>query len=579
MIHLLNILIVAYLALMVYYWGLAQGFFSALLHLLATVVAAALALALWQSVALDLLMGVIPHFAWGVGLLLPFIVILPVVRLAIDKLVPGNVPLGQLVNALAGGFCGLLSGILTSGIILIGLGFLPLQADILGYQPYAVAENGQLQPGPGKLWVGVDRMAAGWLSGMSSGTWRTGQSIRQVHGDLLQQSTLIRLRMDERASSVAEPAAVSVKSCLTHGQAVPGLTDEQLKTLDTQGLPVSNRYQLLFIDTRWQEAGTNATFIDKVLRLPPTQVRLLTRPAQGDGWPMQTSYAPRAVSESDSIQTERLFRPFSSDRNLARIDAPPGQLGFVFVIPADEVPSRLLVRNLPLDIPAVRPADDSEFLAILGKSEGTSLFAPPPPSPSPSSPSSASPSSPASSGGVTPDAQSTAGAVAVQITDALPNMFSVNSAGSLRIQGNAVTGGSSKVPPGSTMIAQDSRVTRLSVPGTQACIRLQIVGRQAQSIFGKSRDAARMLEAIYLADSRGQDRLLPVGYAWVQSSGEQMIAYDPDQPIQSAKLLPIIQMGQGDQLYVYFLVPKGVKITAYHLGNSHKQELNISIPR
>ena len=107
-----NILLFTYLALIVSLWG-HYGLFSAFLHLLVTIVAGALAWAIWEPLVLNLLIKYQPHTAWGVGLLGPFILLLIVIRVIQDRLVRTNMRFENLTSMIGGGFCGFLIGVLT----------------------------------------------------------------------------------------------------------------------------------------------------------------------------------------------------------------------------------------------------------------------------------------------------------------------------------------------------------------------------------------------------------------------------------------------------------------------------------
>lgn len=77
-----------------YVWML-RGFFSALLHLVCTVAAGAIAFGFWEVLA-NLLLdqgGALENSAWGIGLALPFALSLIPIRIVFDKLIPANVKL------------------------------------------------------------------------------------------------------------------------------------------------------------------------------------------------------------------------------------------------------------------------------------------------------------------------------------------------------------------------------------------------------------------------------------------------------------------------------------------------------
>src|SRR2546425_1265370 len=97
----------------------ARGFFSAFLHMLCVIVAGALAFAFWEPLALWILSndtsqgGTWVDMAWGLALILPFAVILTIIRIACDKLVPFNLQFDGAANLIGGGACGAVSGTLT----------------------------------------------------------------------------------------------------------------------------------------------------------------------------------------------------------------------------------------------------------------------------------------------------------------------------------------------------------------------------------------------------------------------------------------------------------------------------------
>src|SRR5262245_27638306 len=122
-----------------YIW-LTRGFFSSLIHLICTIIAGAIAFAAWEPVSYWLLeasptggiMQFLGGIAWGVGIIVPFSVSLILLRLIVDKLLPANVVLQQKLDYIGGGVCGVLSGTITAGVLVIGLSFFRLDADVLG---------------------------------------------------------------------------------------------------------------------------------------------------------------------------------------------------------------------------------------------------------------------------------------------------------------------------------------------------------------------------------------------------------------------------------------------------------------
>src|SRR5438477_11176095 len=124
-----------------YIW-LTRGFFSALLHMVCVIAAGAIAFAFWEPLAYFLLgrfttnsglQGVI----WAISLVLPFAAALALIRVGFDKMIPWNVAVNDIANYIGGGVCGVISGIITAGILILGIGFLRIAPDEFGYQPLA----------------------------------------------------------------------------------------------------------------------------------------------------------------------------------------------------------------------------------------------------------------------------------------------------------------------------------------------------------------------------------------------------------------------------------------------------------
>ena len=102
---ILNLIVVAIVLLVAYMWT-AQGFFSALIHLMCTIVAGAMAFALWEPLTYAFLLNATPSLAWTVGLVIPFVVFLVGLRVATDKLITRDVKMPGAVDFAGGGIAG-----------------------------------------------------------------------------------------------------------------------------------------------------------------------------------------------------------------------------------------------------------------------------------------------------------------------------------------------------------------------------------------------------------------------------------------------------------------------------------------
>jgi hypothetical protein len=160
---ILNVLVIGFVGLIAYWWA-NQGTFSAIIHCLCVIVAAALAFAVWEPLALRLLaIPGVEVWAWGVALLGPFAAFLLVLRVAADKLVPDNLNFPQVVNYLVGGAFGAIAAIVTVGMIVIGAGFTQSDVRLIDFRGTVRSTAAKGQPdyaSSPNLWLPVHTITA-----------------------------------------------------------------------------------------------------------------------------------------------------------------------------------------------------------------------------------------------------------------------------------------------------------------------------------------------------------------------------------------------------------------------------------
>jgi hypothetical protein len=164
-------LVIIGLVLLIAYWWANQGFFSALLHLVCVIAAGAIALAIWEPLVVGLLLRGNPfdNYAWGVGLILPFVLVLLVMRVILDKSVGANVDLPRWANLTFGMILGLASGILTIGILVIGAGFIQSHPKVMGFVGYARSgRDGKVDENQ-QMWLPVHKLTYQFYSYLSAG--------------------------------------------------------------------------------------------------------------------------------------------------------------------------------------------------------------------------------------------------------------------------------------------------------------------------------------------------------------------------------------------------------------------------
>ena len=567
-----NILIILFLALMFYWWGL-QGFFSALLHLLAVIVAGALAIALWEPLAYWLLstQSVATLFAWGLSLLSLFAVILLVLRGAMDKLVPKNVQFNQVTNLVCGGTCGILSGILTAGILLVGVGFMPLPTIILGWQPL-INEGGYVERNPDSgLWIPADRLTESFFARLSSGTFFSGHPLALYSPGIAHHAALSRVARDQNITRVAVPESIRVGHARSIGlDTLP----EELRKEFARGTAGASGHQVVVVDTHWTKlSGTGDQ--DSTLRLDPTQVRLVNFTRANRNVSAEV-HAPKAfsveipqprrsdVSEAGGEPTQLRQLTFVSAGQIAVGTRQSLKVAWIFVVPKEEEPKFIRLRSLRYELPDMNAGNADVALMLIG-SKNVKV--------------------PASlrndrigSIGPRKGRPGSQKLEAIELTDHLPKVISQNSASGFRFEGSGIESGFQDVPQPPNNISRKLRVDRVHHARHLGMIRLRIDHKRANSTLGAIMSSAGSLQVVWIDDDYG-DKWYPIGFVWVRADGTMQIKVEPDAPMnRSAREIPFMKMRAGDEIYLYFTVARGVTIESYNFGDSNSIPCRIVVP-
>ena len=554
MLVVLNGIIIIYLFAMFYFWGTVQGFFSALLHLVCVIAAGALALALWEPLTVGLLLTRMGAMGWAVGLVGPFVLLLIVLRVVLDLVCKGNVLVHRVTDIVGGGVCGVLAGILSAGITLIGIGFLATGENFMGYQALVIDSAGHVTPNPDRqLWVAVDQQAAGFFRLVSGGALNPGRPLSlytpDFHGvpGLVSQAAGMALtrHYDPNSSVTATPDCVSVTRALEVPAPFASLAQELTSAIgDTAG---SKDGALFVVDTQWNvsaDGGSRAYDEDQRLRVPASQVSLIAwdavdQSAARDGF---AHYPLAAVVEDDNGAL--VFWP------LAKKEAPAGTLpkqtiGYVFYLPQGQVPKFIQLRNIRVRLPEAKVADAAAIQAALGLA-GVAIEAP---------------AVPGSIKALRAEATSR---LPYPIANPTPGL-KIDAQGAV-LEGNATA---DVLPQGQ---AGPGLADTLAVTGGRALVRVHVAPDQAQEFLSRARFSIR--------SAQGTD-IPACAYVWVQAaSGKEVLHVEPDSALATIAGLPLKDMHPGDQLYLYFQVPKGSKIVAACRGSEHRydQKMDLNVP-
>ncbi len=559
---IMNIVIVVFLLLMAYWWAM-QGLLSASLHALAAVLAGAFAFALWEPLTLGLLIKRMPEFAWGVGLVGPFVLLLILIRVVLDKLVPRDVKFHDLMNKIGGALFGALAGVLAAGVVLIGVGFMPWPMDLGGYQPLSYTPPGVVtREGGSTLWVPVDRITQGFYNRLSNGAFYNGTPLGLYVPDVVDQSALYRVRRDEDASLAAVPKSVKVDTVYT---IKPRVLSEAHPSVE----PVASKVRgdLVVVDTAFElNRDFHGTYdSDSTLRLSPTHVRLVTWRTDSEGDTVSEMHAPTGYSQVDPETNARFYWPINSNETLIVGVNPMEQIGFIFDVPAGQTPQFLLVRRLRLSLPGVPVSDPTMVAAAFGRVDddmsgqggGDGMFA--------------NGDGTGNSVGDRDGQRTGVAAVEVELSNKLEIAFSKNQVTAFKYDESEIRSGLAEIRKPSGAMSRSNRLDAIMLPSHQEMVRLKLDRDQASSLFGRVMVIAAQVGEMFLTDTSGQP-WYATSYNLVRPDRTQLLAVDVD--VRSAKQIPVNDMRPGDKLYLFFPVRKGATIKSFTIGST-TQEVTI----
>jgi len=353
-----NLIIIALIAAMACWGGLSRGAFKAFLNLIITIVAACLAVGLWEPVVFGVLIESTPLYAWCLGLLVPFVLWLIVLKVVEWKLVPEKLSISKPLDLIGGTVCGLLSGIVVSGLMVLGLNFLPLPFAASRYPllsirgDQSVAENHK-----GRLWLEVDRIVESLLVNLSDGAFSTNHSLSRYQPDLIMQAALFRKSVELDRSVLGVPRTTAVDKAyawpLVMGNLPPAFEGQLGPQAEIPGM------QLVVVVTKWKTPEGK-----KAQRPHPTQIRLASHKQQGRH--TQTAlHAPVGWAQFDPASKIRRYTSFNHPPALQPVLNRHEYITWVFVIPIDETIGFILERNQRLPLTGWK-TDSEALTAALG---------------------------------------------------------------------------------------------------------------------------------------------------------------------------------------------------------------------
>lgn len=357
----MNLISIAIILGLGYLW-VTRGFFSALLHLGCVIAAGAIAFAFWEPISMFLLskaptsgfLTFVGDAAWGLGLALPFVISLALLRVATDKIAPGNIIIEDTMDSIGGGICGAMIGVITAGMFVISVSFLRVPTKFMGYQPVHMANQGNFVIQE-RLWVPVDRLTSGLYNHLSQNVLYSSSPLSYYYPDLASAAGTQRMSEGQGANKnniVPDAFEVVTRFTVGKGANLPAdqvFADErnkavqQVNTLDGENLPAGSYIEGFLINFK---AGAKEKF-GKVV-VGKGQFRLVAHNAAGDA----VTLYPIAVTAQARTGNRDFGRfRFDGEMYVASVGgATESPMAFEFGVPAGYEPTSLYIRNIRHEI-------------------------------------------------------------------------------------------------------------------------------------------------------------------------------------------------------------------------------------
>lgn len=534
MIVLFNILIIA-VVLLIAYWWMDQGFFSSLLHLIAVIAAGCLAFAFWEPLAIDVLLsgGGFDSYAMGISLGGLFAIFLLILRGASDSVIRSNIMLPPSADKAMGAVLGLCAGILTVGFTLTAVGFLQGPHELMGYKGFG-RQRGQAgviaASGP-QLWVPVDQWSNAFYDWLSVSTIHPdigGAPLKQYNPELYKMASLLRDNYNDGEGQVSMPS-------------------DGVEVLSVQHDSASN---LWIIDTQFKSSSRD---FGRQLVLSSAQIRLV---GTADG-----TDSPDIIHPSGWVQQSAetgMPSAFAFDDPANYASGTPGQnesrMAFMFEGPSGFAPEFVQFRGTRFKLPDTTQASSAALAMLMS----------------------------GASGGVQDNrqlGQSIEDAVDVskRVANFRPSVNRVPGSMTLT-EDNEFDSGFLRLPRRSeTNTSRALQANSIATPGGTQVVQVNISTSSPAWLGGQVLDRTKPQDQITLLDSLG-NKYYPVGYYFIFGT-EIELKLDPQYGLRTTPELPQLSMSQTDQvLTLIFQVTGGVNLTSLRVGHTLVGTMNVEVP-
>ncbi len=243
--------------------------------------------------------------------------------------------------------CGLLTGALVSGVLLIALALSPLPPSGVNYSRYKLSQPIYVTISYPPV-INVDGFAASLYSWISQGSLSSKKSFGVLHADYLSRTHLNRYALGDDIPAVCSPKAIKL----------PGGTVQPVRLWDFPDQPRMTVVRFGISGNPIAKGG--AAGEDGKISLIPAQIRLITKTqdqAAGYTGSAETVY-PSGILQNGTFESVSLNQPLSEEvKNLG-----PDRtvwLDLAFQVPADQRPILLSFKqNAIVELPKAVPTSE-----------------------------------------------------------------------------------------------------------------------------------------------------------------------------------------------------------------------------
>jgi hypothetical protein len=557
------------------------GAFSSLMAAVCALVAGAIAFAAWEPASYAILgfgagqsgyLGeLLQGSAFGLGLLLPFLLAFAVLRVGIDSFVKANLDFNETFNMAGGAVCGVATSSISVGIIAISVGFLRLPPSLMGYSPIE-ERNGQVVYST-KLWIPVDWAVAQLYEHLSVHSFGSSTPLAEHHPDVHVAAAMQRMTYGGASKNTIREGDFALLGQYTIAGSVEDLSKDTFLVNEKgeskkqvilypdesspSGQCTLHGYAIRFASGA-KEKGGNAV-------ITPAQLRLICLDEEGEA---RAVHPVAVVAPPEAAGGLYRFRFDAAEGFIASQGGGADSVfAFEFVTPAEWTPRDLLLKNFRVDLEnhesLARTAAFKDYQARdKAITEGT-IFRP----------------FGVETGGGALDTSASQKAAKVDgrfegifSGASLPDgaIMSKNNAGSLELNDkNEIVEGEhtfDKKVLAERAIDKNLRVEKFATSKDTGIVLVQLSAGGARSIYGRSVETAETVLLPVLVDEQGS-RYEPIGYYYVEGENAK-IRYTPGTPLRSLAEAPALSRVKRDQtLYLIFRPTKGMKITAFAIGS------------